>query len=102
MYGIEISYSNGVFEERLTGNFKTKEEAFVEMCKMAAAEVYISCEEFPDTNNEFVVFFNSKTKEVDVRCDNNITYVHYRIKNKLKEKGVFKGHYIKRCKWTKQ
>lgn len=37
-YGIKITYSNGDEEDGLYGNFASKEEAFKEICVLAAKE----------------------------------------------------------------
>ena len=81
MYGIEISYSWGVCEDELYGNYKTKEQAFKEMCMLAAKEAYVQNEEFlPE--NACVVYFNAADYEIDLHYNYDDTWCYYRIKTK--------------------
>ena len=79
MYGIEISYSWGDCEDGLYGNFKTKEEAYKEMCVLAAKEAYVQNEEFLDTHT-CAVYFNASEKEIDLHYASDDTWCYYRIK----------------------
>ena len=47
-YGIKITYSNGDEEDGLYGNFASKEEAFKEICVLAAKEAYVQNEDFDE------------------------------------------------------
>ena len=81
MYGIEISYSWGDCEDGLYGNYKTKEEAYKQMCMMAAKEAYVQNEEFLEENT-CVVYFNAKDYEIDLHYNNDGEWCYYRVKTK--------------------
>lgn len=80
MYGIEISYSWGDCED-LYGSYETKEDAYKEMCMLAAKEAYVQNEEFLDENT-CSVYFDAANKQIDLHynCDN--TWCYYRVKTK--------------------
>ena len=81
MYGIEISYSWGDCEDGLYGNFETEEDAYKEMCTMAAKEAYVQNEEFLETHN-CEVLFNAFEKAIDLHYYNDDTWCYYRIVHK--------------------
>ena len=81
MYGIEISYSWGDCEDGLYGNFQTEEEAFKEMCLLAAKEAYVQNEEFSQEKT-CIVYFDAANKKIDLHYDNDVTWCYYRIKAK--------------------
>lgn len=47
-YGIKITYPNGDEDDDLYGNFSSKEEAFKEICVLAAKEAYVQNEDFDE------------------------------------------------------
>ena len=55
-YGIKITYSNGDEEDGLYGNFASKEEAFKEICVLAAKEAYVQNEDFDELRTCSVYF----------------------------------------------
>ena len=81
MYGIKITYSWGDEEDGLYGNFKTEEEAYKEMCAMAAEEAYVQNEEFFE---EYTcqIYFNAAEKEIDLHYDSDDEWCYYRIREK--------------------
>lgn len=81
MYGIEISYSWGDWENGLYGNFATEEEAYKEMCMLAAKEAYVQNEEF-DEDYTCTVYFDAASKEIDLHYNYDNTWCYYRIKEK--------------------
>jgi hypothetical protein len=81
MYGIEISYSWGDCEDGLYGNFQTEEEAFKEMCILAAKEAYVQNEEFLEEKT-CIIYFDAANKRIDLHYDNDVTWCYYRIKTK--------------------
>ena len=81
MYGIEISYSWGDCEDGLYGNYETEEDAYKEMCMLAAKESYVQNEEFLEENT-CTVYFNAANKEIDLHYDYDDTWCYYRVKDK--------------------
>lgn len=81
MYGIEISYSWGDCEDSLYGAYQTEEDAFKEMCLLAAEEAYVQNEEFNE-DRTCTVYFDASAKMIDLnyQCDN--TWCYYRIKKR--------------------
>ena len=79
MYGIEISYSWGDCEDRLYGTYTTKEEAFKDMCFLAAKEAYIQNEEFLEENT-CQLYFDASQFKIDLRYGYDNTWCYYRIK----------------------
>lgn len=81
MYGIEISYSWGECEDDLYGNFITKEEAYKEMCMLAAKEAYVQNEEFLE-ENWCTLYFYANKYEIDLHYNYDDTWCYYRIKER--------------------
>lgn len=81
MYGIEISYSWGECEDDLYGDYQTEEEAYEDMCLLAAKEDYVQNEEF-SAENPCVVYFDAYSKEIDLHYKSDDTWCYYRIKRK--------------------
>ena len=79
MYGIEISYSWGDCEDSLYGKFETEEEAYKEMCMLAAKEAYVQNEEFWEENT-CAVYFNAAEKKISLHYDSDDAWCYYRIK----------------------
>lgn len=77
-YGIKITYSNGDEEDSLYGNFASKEEAFKEICVLAAKEVYAQNEDF-DELKTCSVYFNAYEYKVDLLYDVDDTWCYYRV-----------------------
>lgn len=67
-YGIKITYSNGDEEDGLYGNFASKEEAFKEICVLAAKEAYVQNEDF-DELRICSVYFNACEYKADLHYD---------------------------------
>ena len=84
MYGIEISYSWGDYEDNLYGRYITKEEAFEKMCYMAAKEAYTQNGEFFEENT-CQVYFDASQFKIDLHYDYDNTWCYYRVK-KVKDK----------------
>lgn len=78
MYGIEITYSWGDREDIIHGDFVTKEDAYKEMCIMAAKEAYVQNEEFLETHT-CEIYFNAYEKEIDLHYNNDDTWCYYRV-----------------------
>lgn len=78
-YGIEISYSWGDSEDGLYGSYESKEEAFKEMCALAAKEAYIYNENF-DEYRTCAVYFNAYKKTIDLHYEYVETWCYYRIR----------------------
>lgn len=81
MYGIEISYSWGDCEDEVYGSFSTKEDAYKEMCMLAAKEAYVQNEEFLDENT-CSVYFDAANKQIDLHYNFDNTWCYYRVKTK--------------------
>ena len=81
MYGIEISYSWGDCEDDLYGNYKTEEDAYKEMCMLAAEEAYVYNEEF-DEDRTCTVYFDASEKTIDLHYESDDTWCFYRVKAK--------------------
>ena len=79
MYGIEIRYSWGDCEDGLYGNYKTKEEAYKDMCMLAAKEAYVQNEEFLEEAT-CVVYFDAAEFTIDLHYDSDDQWCLYRIK----------------------
>lgn len=77
-YGIKITYSNGDEEDGLYGNFASKEEAFKEICVLAAKEAYVQNEDF-DELRTCSVYFNACEYKADLRYDVDDTWCYYRV-----------------------
>ena len=80
MYGIKITYSWGD-EEDLYGNFLTEEDAYKEMCMLAAKEAFVQNEEFFE---EFTcqIYFDASAKKIDLHYDNDDEWCYYRIEER--------------------
>ena len=77
-YGIKITYSNGDEEDGLYGNFASKEEAFKEICVLAAKEAYVQNEDF-DELRTCSVYFNACEYKADLHYDVDDTWCYYRV-----------------------
>lgn len=77
-YGIKITYSNGDEEGGLYGNFSSKEEAFKEICVLAAKEAYVQNEDF-DELRTCSVYFNACEYKADLLYDVDDTWCYYRV-----------------------
>lgn len=77
-YGIKITYSWGDEEDSIYGSFKTKEDAYKEMCMLAAKEAYVYNEEFVD-DRTCSVHFNASEKTIDLHYDSDDTWCYYRV-----------------------
>ena len=77
-YGIKISYSWGDEEDEIYGSFKTKEEAYKEMCMFAAKEAFIYNEEFTEERT-CQIHFDAFEKTIDLHYDSDNTWCYYRI-----------------------
>ena len=77
MYGIEITYSWGD-RENVFGNFNTEEDAYKEMCIIAAEEAYTQNEEFLEENT-CNVYFNAVMKAINLHYDSDDTWCYYRV-----------------------
>ena len=81
MYGIEITYSWGDSEDELYGNYETEEEAYKEMCMLAAKEAYVQNEEFFEENT-CTVYFDAAYKAIDLHYNSDGEVCYYRVKAK--------------------
>ena len=77
-YGIKITYSNGDEEGCLYWNFSSKEEAFKEICVLAAKEAYVQNEDF-DELRTCSVYFNACEYKADLHYDVDDTWCYYRV-----------------------
>ena len=78
MFKIIISYS-WESEKEEAGCFKTEEEAYKEMCMLAAKEAYGQNNEFEE-GKPCMVNFDAFEKTVDLYYGSDGEWCHYRIK----------------------
>ena len=92
-YQIHISYSWGD-EEPAFGKFDTKEEAWKEMCKLAAKEAYVQNEEFGE-DKQCSVHYNAFEKKIDLHYERDNTWCYYRIKDYVLEQPMSVSQIVK-------